>query len=81
MPRTPNAYGYCRLSKDEITVRCSACHQEWTLRIKNKEQTEFDCPFCNRTYGSSETFCNTTAEIDAAHETWTLCHALEFSSR
>ncbi len=50
MPRTPKAYGYCRLSKDEITVRCSACHQEWTLRIKNKEQTEFDCPFCNRTY-------------------------------
>ncbi len=50
MPRTPKAYGYCRLSKDEITVRCSACQQEWTLRIKNKEQTEFDCPFCNRTY-------------------------------
>jgi HSP20 family protein len=32
-------------------------------------------------YGSSEKFCNTTAKVDAAHEAWTLCHALQFSSR
>jgi DNA invertase Pin-like site-specific DNA recombinase len=38
------------LSKDEITVRCTGCHQEWTLRIKTKEQSEFDCPFCARTF-------------------------------
>jgi len=31
-------------------------------------------------YGSSEKFCNTTPEEDAAHETWSLCHALELSS-
>jgi len=31
-------------------------------------------------YGSSEKFCNTTAEVNASHEAWALCHALEFSS-
>ena len=50
MPRKPRAFGYCRLSKDEITVRCAGCHQEWTLRIKKKEQTDFECPFCDRTF-------------------------------
>lgn len=55
MSRTPKVYGYCRLSKDEITVRCASCHQEWTLRIKDTRQTEFDCPFCDHTYRVEKT--------------------------
>lgn len=50
MPRAPRAFGYCRLSKDEITVRCAGCHQEWTLRIKKKDQTVFHCPFCEHIF-------------------------------
>lgn len=46
----PKVYGYCRLSKDEITAKCSACNAEWSLKITNTEQTEFDCPFCQHTY-------------------------------
>lgn len=46
----PKAYGYCRLSKDEITATCSACQAEWSLKITNIDQTEFDCPYCGHTY-------------------------------
>lgn len=43
----PKAFGYCRLSKDETTVKCKACKLEWTLKIQDTEQTQFACPFCD----------------------------------
>jgi DNA-directed RNA polymerase subunit RPC12/RpoP len=46
----PRAFGYCRLSKDEITARCSACKNEWTLDIQDIEQTDYPCPFCAHTF-------------------------------
>ena len=46
----PKAFGYCRLSKDETTIKCNACKSEWTLNITNTEQTEFDCPYCETTF-------------------------------
>lgn len=46
----PKVYGYCRLSKEEITATCTACKAEWTLNITDAEQTDFDCPFCQKTH-------------------------------
>ena len=50
MPHVPKVYGYCRLSKEEITAVCVACKMEWTLDIKTVEQTDYDCPQCGHTH-------------------------------
>lgn len=46
----PKAFGYCRLSKEETTVKCHACRCEWTLDIQDTEKTEYDCPYCDTTF-------------------------------
>lgn len=46
----PRAYGYCRLSKDETTIVCKRCKNEWVMKIESLEQTDFDCPFCDHTF-------------------------------
>ncbi len=50
MLHLPKVYGYCRLSKEEITADCTACKLEWTLDIKDEKQTDYDCPQCGKTY-------------------------------
>ncbi len=50
MPHIPKVYGYCRLSKEEITARCLECKREWTLDIQNADQLEYDCPECGKTH-------------------------------
>ncbi len=50
MPHIPKVYGYCRLSKEEITATCLECKREWTLDIKDDEQIDYDCFQCGKTH-------------------------------
>lgn len=46
----PKAYGYRRLSKDEVTAQCIDCKMEWTLDHKESAQTELECPHCQKVF-------------------------------
>lgn len=64
----PKAYGYCRLSKDEVTAKCSACQAEWALKITNVDDVDFDCPYCGHTYHwDRKNPISIQAQVDKCH--------------